>query len=247
MNLLGVEARGGFIKDENIGVVDDGLGQADALAIAFGELADELLADVAQGAAADDFAHFPGDIVGGDALELAGEAEVLVDLHFRINGRCFGQVADALLDLHGVLQHVESSDVGSTRGWRQEARQDAHRGGFAGAVGAEKADDLSFFDLERDVVDSDSTSVSLGETLDFYHMLCPRLEQMTDVISDVSRRLPGKCPKRYRLNSHDTEPGEGLSNQRRRGRAWAGLRAGMGERRNPLGSRVTIRWQPRRP
>jgi hypothetical protein len=44
---------------------------------------------------------------------------------------------------------------------------------------------LPFFDLEGDVVDSDSTSVSLGESLDFYHMLCPRSEQMTDVISDV--------------------------------------------------------------
>ena len=31
-----------------------------------------------------------------------------------------------------------------------------------GAVGAEEADDLSFFHFEGDVIDGDSTSVSLG-------------------------------------------------------------------------------------
>jgi hypothetical protein len=53
-DLLGVETGSGFVEDEDIGIVDDGLGQSDALAVAFGELADELLADVAQSATADD-------------------------------------------------------------------------------------------------------------------------------------------------------------------------------------------------
>ena len=44
-DLLGVEAGGGLIEDEDIGVVDDGLGDSDALAVAFGELADQLGAD----------------------------------------------------------------------------------------------------------------------------------------------------------------------------------------------------------
>ena len=41
-DLLGVEAGSGLIEDQHIGVVDDGLRQADALAVAFGKLADEL-------------------------------------------------------------------------------------------------------------------------------------------------------------------------------------------------------------
>jgi hypothetical protein len=123
--------------------------------------------------------------------------EVLDHLHFRIKGRCFGQVPDAFLDLHGVFDHVKTGDISGTRGWRQEAGEHAHRGGLAGAIGAEKTDDLPFFDLEGDVVDSDSTSVSLGESLDFYHMLCPGSEQMTDVISDACRRLPEESPIRF--------------------------------------------------
>ena len=49
-DLLGVEAGGGLVEDQDVGVVDDGLGEADALPVAFGELADQLVADVAEGA-----------------------------------------------------------------------------------------------------------------------------------------------------------------------------------------------------
>lgn len=34
--LVGVEAIGGLVEDEHLGVVDDGLGDSDALAVAFG-------------------------------------------------------------------------------------------------------------------------------------------------------------------------------------------------------------------
>jgi hypothetical protein len=42
-DLLGVEAAGGLVEDQHVGVVDDGLRQADALAEALGELADQLV------------------------------------------------------------------------------------------------------------------------------------------------------------------------------------------------------------
>ena len=99
-DLLGVEAGGGLVEDQDVGVVDDRLGEADALPVAFGELADQLVADVADGAAPDHFVDAPVDIGGGDALQLADEGEVLGDLHFGVDRRRFRQVADALLDLH---------------------------------------------------------------------------------------------------------------------------------------------------
>ena len=40
-HLVGIESDGGFVEDEDIGIVDEGLGEADALAVALGELADE--------------------------------------------------------------------------------------------------------------------------------------------------------------------------------------------------------------
>ena len=118
----------------------------------------------------------------------------------------------------GFSMHVEAGDVGCARGGRKKAREDAHRGGFAGAVRTEKPDDLAFFDFERNIVDRDSTGVSLGETLDFNHMLCPRSEQMTDVILDVCGRLRRDAQQVFSVNFNDTEWGEGLSNQWQRGR-----------------------------
>ncbi len=50
-NLFGIETGSRLIEDQNIGVVEDGLRQSDALAIAFRELADQLCLDVAQGTA----------------------------------------------------------------------------------------------------------------------------------------------------------------------------------------------------
>ena len=41
-------------------------------------------------------------------------------------------------------------------------------GGFTGAVGSEKPDDLPFFHLEGDVIHRDVACVSLRKAFDFY-------------------------------------------------------------------------------
>ena len=99
----------------------------------------------------------------------ADEVEVFVDLHFRVEGRRFGQVADALLDFEGLFEDVEAGHVGRAGGGREEAGEDAHGGGLPGAVRPEEAHDLPFFHFEGDVVYRDSASVSLGQTFDFDH------------------------------------------------------------------------------
>ena len=45
-DLLGVEAGGRLVQNQDVGVVDDGLGQAHALPVALGELADEAVPDL---------------------------------------------------------------------------------------------------------------------------------------------------------------------------------------------------------
>ena len=61
-DLLGIETAGRLVEDQDVGVVDDGLGDADALAVAFGQLADQLVADVAERAAADDLVDAAFDV-----------------------------------------------------------------------------------------------------------------------------------------------------------------------------------------
>ncbi len=147
-NLLGIEPGGGFIENEDLGIVDDRLGQPDPLAIPFRELADQLGPDVGHGAALGDFTDAAGDIGSGNAFQPADEGQVFVHFHFRIQRGRFGQVSDALLDFERVFQYVETGYTGRPGGGRQKAGQDAHGGGFAGAVGSQEADDASLFHLE---------------------------------------------------------------------------------------------------
>src|SRR5438132_13533120 len=51
VDLFGIETGGGFVKDEYIGIVDNGLGQAHALAIAFHQPAEEYILLIVDGAA----------------------------------------------------------------------------------------------------------------------------------------------------------------------------------------------------
>ena len=62
----------------------------------------------------------------------------------------------------GLLETSKPATLAVPAGGREEAGEDAHRGGLPGAVRAEEADDLALFHLEGDVVYRDSTCVSLG-------------------------------------------------------------------------------------
>src|SRR5206468_4112165 len=79
------------------------------------------------------------------------------------------QIAGAALGFDWLLEDVEAGHDGFPFGGRHEAGQDPHRGGLAGAIGPEKAEDLAPFYPEADVVDRRHTAVLLGEVLNFNH------------------------------------------------------------------------------
>ena len=149
--------------------MDDGLSDADALPVALRKLADDRVPDAAEGGALDHFIHPFGDIRAGDAFQLRDEGKIIADLHFRIERRGFGQVADVLADVERLLNDIETGHAGFARSRGQEAGEDAHRGGFSGAVLAEKPNDFALADFEGNVFDRYIASVSLGQTFDFDH------------------------------------------------------------------------------
>ena len=168
-DLVRIESAGGLIQDQNVRVVDDGLGEPDALPVALRELADDLLSHIGHVAAFADFADAALQIGSGQAFKFADELQVVADGHVGIEGGRFGQVADALLDFERLFEDVEARHVRrSRRGW-QEACQDAHGGGFSGAVRTQETYDLALGNLEGNVVDGDSACVSLGKAFDRYH------------------------------------------------------------------------------
>ncbi|OPZ23512.1 MAG: hypothetical protein BWZ02_03186 [Lentisphaerae bacterium ADurb.BinA184] len=147
----GVEARGGFIEDDQLGVVDKGLGEADATGHALGELADGA---VAGGAEADHFEELPGAFgafVGMDAEEGAEEIKRLGGGQVAVEVGFLGKVADAAFGLD-VAGGLAKDDELAARGVEQ-AEEELDGGGFAGAVGAEQAEDLAAGDREVYAVD----------------------------------------------------------------------------------------------
>ena len=171
VDLLGVEAGGGLVENQDVRIVNDGLCEANALPVAFGQFAEKLVSDVGDGTAFRDVIDTLLQLGAGEAFQLADKFEVLGGFHLRIDGRRLGKIANPLLHLERLIEDVEAGDLcGSCRG-RHEAGQHAHRRGLARSVGAEESYDLAFGDLKRDLVDSGGACVPFGKVFDRYHKL----------------------------------------------------------------------------
>src|SRR4029453_17875539 len=74
-----------------------------------------------------------------------------------------GQVADAALDLERLARRVEPDDSGLALGHLGQAEQHEDRRRLAGAVLAEKAEDLAGLDLEVEAIDRAAVAVMLRQ------------------------------------------------------------------------------------
>jgi len=69
-----------------------------------------------------------------------------------------------------MSENVESGDACAAGSRRHEARQDAHRRGFAGAVRPEKSHDFALANLEIQILDGGLTSVPFRQILNLDHL-----------------------------------------------------------------------------
>jgi hypothetical protein len=118
-------------------------GQPEALGHAAAEAGDEGFALVAE---VDQLQHFVADFAAGLALDAVGrgeELQVLDDLHVVVHAEEVGHVADDPADFFRLGIDRIAADVGLAPGGVQQRRQNAHRGGLAGAVGTDKAEHVA--------------------------------------------------------------------------------------------------------
>ena len=111
--------------------------------------------------------------VAVDALDAGAEVEVLGDAHLGVEGAAFRHVADAAPHLDRVPEDIEAVDGRLAGRGGDVARQDAHGRALAGAVGAEKADDLALEHVERYVLHGRVVVVVLGEVAHMNHGSLP--------------------------------------------------------------------------
>src|SRR5262249_58870455 len=82
------------------------------------------------------------------ALQSGHQPEVAGDAQLGIERRVLGEVAHGPPACERLAQWIMTGDAHLARGGREDAREDAHGGRLAGAVGAEKADDLALANAE---------------------------------------------------------------------------------------------------
>lgn len=150
--LIRVEAVGGLVEQEQLGIVEDRLGQRDAALEALGQGFDDAPALIPQlhavHGAVDAPTFFPSAVVA-DGRD---EGEKALDRHFSVAGSVLRQVADQLLCLARLVLHVEAEDAYAAGARREEAGKHLQGGRLARSVGAEETDDLSPVDAEAQVV-----------------------------------------------------------------------------------------------
>jgi len=149
--------------------VDEGIRQADALAVAFREGFDHLAADVAEAAGVDDVADAAAAVAAAEALELGAEFQVFADAHVLVERDVFRHVADFPACFDGLAEDVVVGDGGGAGGGRQVAGEHPQGGGFARTVRAEEADDFAARHGKADAADRFVAGVSLGKLIHFDH------------------------------------------------------------------------------
>ncbi len=147
----GIDAVGGFIKDDEVGVVDEGLGEANALHHALGiggnffvgplghaDGGDELGGPLLPGAFFD-FGEGGVEFEGLAAGEISGDAVVL------------GEVADA--GEGGFVADGTAEEGSFEFGGADDGHHDFDKGAFSRAVGTEEAEDFTGVDLHGDATE----------------------------------------------------------------------------------------------
>ena len=147
----GVQAGGRLVEDEQVGVVDEGLGQADAAGHALGILADGAARARGQADHLQEHLDALAALAAGDLEEPAVVVERLVGVQEAVEVGLLGQEADAVLDLDVAGRLAEDPDAALAGVEQAEHHLDGR--GLARAVGAQQAEDLALLDGQAQVAD----------------------------------------------------------------------------------------------
>ena len=155
----GVEPTGRFVEQENLRIVHQHAGEADALLHAAAERPDQSALFFTQ---ADQLEHVVDRLLAlgrTDAVARREKVEVLGHLHVLVHAEKIRHVAEDAPYLVGLGHHVVSHHPGRAGRGRQEGGQDAQRGGFAGAVRADEPEQVPLVDREVEGIERGQVAV----------------------------------------------------------------------------------------
>ena len=160
-----VQAGGRLVEEEHLGVVDEGVGQAQPLLHAARQGLDVRVALVAQVDQLQEVADHPPTGGRRDAVAASEEVEVLPDLHVVVDPECVRHEAEDATHLVGVPGDRPAGDLGVAARRQEEGGQDAQGRRLAGAVRPDQAEDLTGLDVQVDAGDGERAVVALDQAL----------------------------------------------------------------------------------
>jgi hypothetical protein len=105
----------------------------------------------------------PAALAPVQVVQVGHEAQVLLAGQQLVDRGELAGDADRRADRVGLVGDVVAGDVGLAAGRADQGGQDLHRGGLAGAVGAEQREDRSFGDVQVDAVEHDLVAERLAQ------------------------------------------------------------------------------------
>ena len=157
-----VEAGGGLVEEEQLGVADDAEPDIEASLLAARQPLDALVRLLGQPDQLDHLVDRPRvRVVAGVARQHLAHRVV------RLDGELLEHHADLCAQpaLGGVVGRVDAERLDAPGAARAEALEDLDRRRLAGAVGAEQREHLALLHLEADVVHGHGVAVGLGQVL----------------------------------------------------------------------------------
>jgi len=158
---LGIEAAGGLVEEEEGGIVYECKGKGETLALAGGEGFEAGIGFVCEGEAVEELRRRDGA-----GVECGEEVEGFARGDGVLEGGGLEDGADGALDGGGMEAGVEAGDVDGAGIGKAKAKGTLEEGGFAGAVGTEKAEDFAGEDVEGDGIDGADGAVGFDQVAD---------------------------------------------------------------------------------
>ncbi len=138
-----VEAGRRLVEEQDLRVVDEGVGEAQPLLHAARERLDVVVALVGEVHQLEQVADHPSPRGGRQAVAAREEVQVLPDLHVVVDPEDVRHEPEDAPDLVRVPCHGPAGDLRVAGRRLQEGRQDPERRGLAGAVRPDQAEDLA--------------------------------------------------------------------------------------------------------
>ena len=153
-----------FVEDQDVGVLDERVGDPEPLAHAARVRPDLVAAAIREADLAEDLVDRLLRGLAVEPVEVRGIAQVGAAGHVVVEADRIGQVTDPAFDLARIARRVEPDDTGLTLGRFGQPEQHEDRGRLAGAVLPEQPEDLATAHLEVEAVDRRELAVLLGQT-----------------------------------------------------------------------------------